>query len=463
MEACVHAATAPFDASACRPGLHSRPGPGGDGGGPLRRPDGHGARPAVLDQLPPARRPGAGGHRGHAGRAGVRAPGRRGRDRGGGVGAGGDAGHAAGVRLACRRALLRLRRALGRGRAQRAGDRELRLGRAGAAGGLPLRQGQRAPVGRPRAHGRHLLPGAVAAVQPRLRRADRRGRDQPLRHHRRRPLVGATSTARGCGCACSRARRRRARCGASRRAVGRQPAPQAPWTFGPWFQTGQPNVVPVEEERAITAAQRGAGAPVSVAETQMHYLPCGAHKGREAAERERTDSFHRDGLARLVYFNPLLCASYSAVFARAAAAGVLQRGALGRAVPLPGVRRRVGPAGLHPGAAGPVRLHPPGRRGLLRRPGARGGGRRRRRLDGGLRRVHAAGSCASTTARTGDAAHNRYPTDYHCALAADRAELRPPARALPALGLDRQRRAAPRWSGAATRPRSGASTGSARP
>jgi hypothetical protein len=39
---------------------------------------------------------------------------------------------------------------------------------------------------------------------------------------------------------------------------------------------------------------------VSVAETQMHYLPCGAHKGREAAERERTDSFHRDGLARLV-------------------------------------------------------------------------------------------------------------------------------------------------------------------
>ena len=88
-------------------------------------------------------------------------------------------------------------------------------------------------------------------------------------------------------------------------AVGRQPPPQAPWTFGPWFQTGQPNVVPVEEERAITKAQRDAGAPVSVAETQMHYLPCGAHKGREAAERERTDSFHRDGLARLVYFNPL--------------------------------------------------------------------------------------------------------------------------------------------------------------
>ncbi len=45
----------------------------------------------------------------------------------------------------------------------------------------------------------------------------------------------------------------------------------------------------------------------------------------------------------------------------------------------------------------------------------------------------------------------------------DRAELRPPAGALPALGLDRQPRAVPRWSGAATRPRSGASTASARP
>ena len=38
---------------------------------------------------------------------------------------------------------------------------------------------------------------------------------------------------------------------------------------------------------------------------------------------------------------------------------------------------------------------------------------------------------------TGDAAHNRYPTDYHCALQRIAARVRPPAGALPALGLDR--------------------------
>ena len=47
--------------------------------------------------------------------------------------------------------------------------------------------------------------------------------------------------------------------------------------------------MPVAEERAITKAQRDAGAPVSVAETQMHYLPCGAQRGREAAERALAD------------------------------------------------------------------------------------------------------------------------------------------------------------------------------
>lgn len=129
-------------------------------------------------------------------------------------------------------------------------------------------------------------------------------------------------------------------------AVGRQPPPQAPWTFGPWFQTGQPNVVPVEDERAIVKAQRDAGVPVSVAETQMHYLPCGAHKGREGAERERTDAFHGAGLARLVYFNPSLCSSYRAVYDRAAAAGVLQKGPGGAPFQYPAFVGGSGPAGF---------------------------------------------------------------------------------------------------------------------
>ncbi len=113
------------------------------------------------------------------------------------------------------------------------------------------------------------------------------------------------------------------------------------------------------------------GAPVSAAETQMHFLPCGAHRGIEADERERTAAFHREGLARLVYFNPSLCASY---LRRVPAGGRRRRASARRgrrAVHLARVRWRRRAAGLHPGAARPVRLHASGHRGLLRRAGPR--------------------------------------------------------------------------------------------
>ena len=198
-------------------------------------------------------------------------------------------------------------------------------------------------------------------------------------------------------------------------AVGRQPAPQAPWTFGPWFQTGQPNVVPVEEERAITKAQRDAGAPVSVAETQMHYLPCGAHKGREAAERERTDSFHHDGLARLVYFNPLLCVSYTDVFNRAAAAGVLQKGPAGLPFVYPAFVGGSGPAGFTEEPLAQFDFTNPATAGFyagLVREAVEGG------ADGWMEDFGESTPPAVVQhdGSTGDAAHNRYPTDYHCAI-----------------------------------------------
>ena len=197
--------------------------------------------------------------------------------------------------------------------------------------------------------------------------------------------------------------------------VGRQPAPQAPWTFGPWFQTGQPNVVPVEEERAITKVQRDAGVPVSVAETQMHYLPCGAHKGREAAERERTDSFHRDGLARLVYFNPLLCASYTNVFNRAASAGVLQKGLGGLPFLYPAFVGGSGPAGFTEEPLAQFDFTHPATKGFytkLVREAVDGG------ADGWMEDFGESTppSIVQHDGSTGDAAHNRYPTDYHCAL-----------------------------------------------
>ena len=107
--------------------------------------------------------------------------------------------------------------------------------------------------------------------------------------------------------------------------TGRQPHARAPWVYGPWFQTGQPNVIPPEEEAGIIRTLRRADAAVSAMETQMHFLPCGAQRGLEDYERRRTARAHAAGLAQLAYFNPHLCESYQPVFGEAAAAGLLQR------------------------------------------------------------------------------------------------------------------------------------------
>jgi alpha-glucosidase (family GH31 glycosyl hydrolase) len=108
-------------------------------------------------------------------------------------------------------------------------------------------------------------------------------------------------------------------------ATGRQPPPAAAWFYGPWFQTGHANQVPLEREREIVDRLRGAGAPASAAETHMRRLPAGAHVGRRDGERARTAMFHAAGLACLTYFNPMVAEEYEPVFARAAAEGMLQR------------------------------------------------------------------------------------------------------------------------------------------
>ncbi len=196
--------------------------------------------------------------------------------------------------------------------------------------------------------------------------------------------------------------------------VGRQPAPSQPASFGPWFQTGQPNVVPTEEERAIARAQRDAGAAVSAMETQMHHLPCGAHEGRKDAERERSASAHAEGLARLVYFNPSLCVTYQKEYAKADAAGALQRVA-GASFAFPAFVGGAGPIGFtieplaqydftHPATA---RLY-----GDLIREAVELG------ADGWMEDFGEGTPPQATfhDGTTGDAAHNRYPVDYHCAV-----------------------------------------------
>jgi alpha-glucosidase (family GH31 glycosyl hydrolase) len=105
--------------------------------------------------------------------------------------------------------------------------------------------------------------------------------------------------------------------------TGRQPAPAAPWFFGPWFQ-------PKGDDSTNIDALRKADAPASVMQTYTHYLPCGDQQGREEAERARTAAGHAAGLAVTTYFNPMICTDYQPVYDEAAANGYLTKNALGQ-------------------------------------------------------------------------------------------------------------------------------------
>jgi alpha-glucosidase (family GH31 glycosyl hydrolase) len=99
------------------------------------------------------------------------------------------------------------------------------------------------------------------------------------------------------------------------RATGRQPPAPAPWVFGPWVQPTGGLPEQLEDLELLQATD----APLSVAQTYLHYLPCGDQHGRRAAERERTAAVHALGLAITTYFNPMLCTDYQPVYDQAAA------------------------------------------------------------------------------------------------------------------------------------------------
>lgn len=96
---------------------------------------------------------------------------------------------------------------------------------------------------------------------------------------------------------------------------GRQPKP-APWLFGPWYQ-------PTDEKKPLELAQRfrDEDVPVTLAQTYTHYLPCGAQKGKEKAERERVAAYHALGYRITTYFNPHVCTTYQPVYDEMAANG----------------------------------------------------------------------------------------------------------------------------------------------
>jgi alpha-glucosidase (family GH31 glycosyl hydrolase) len=112
------------------------------------------------------------------------------------------------------------------------------------------------------------------------------------------------------------------------RHTGRQPAPVAPWVLGPWFQPGG--------DAAAEAAQvdklRNADAPLSVAQTYVHYLPCGDQRADPGAGPALTAAMHARGVAVTTYFNPMICESYAPRFDQAVAAGALTRDSAGGAL-----------------------------------------------------------------------------------------------------------------------------------
>ena len=222
-------------------------------------------------------------------------------------------------------------------------------------------------------------------------------------------------------------------------ATGRQPKAAAPWVYGPWFQTGQPNVIPLTDEAAFIRALREGDAPVSAAETQMHYLPCGAQRGRADYIAARTAQFHAAGFAHLGYFNPLLCVSYDSAYSAAAAAGVLQEEA-GTEAPFtyPAFVGGDGPAGFTVEPLAQFDFAAPGAEafyeGLVREAFDAG-------YDGWMEDFgeYTAPNVVAADGRAGSALHNRYPTDYHCAVARIAARLDRP--------LTRHQRSG--WTGAA--------------
>ena len=279
---------------------------------------------------------------------------------------------------------------------------------------LERRGGQRAAR---RAHGGRRAP--AAALQPQLLRRPR-ARRRARAVHRASP-------------------------GASRRAP-------APWVFGPWVQpTGG-----TDEQLALLDGLQEADAPLSVAQTYLHYLPCGAQRGRRDAEQARTAGRARarprdhhipqpDGLHRL---RPGLRPG-----------GGERRADRERARRSPTCSSTRPP---RPFQVAEFDFTSPAGRAAYALGRRRGDRRRPRRLDGGLRRVHAARLADRPPAMPGPCDAQPLSARLPLRGAEAIADAPRPVVALPALRLDRRRARARRWSGAATRRPPGTSTACAR-
>jgi alpha-glucosidase (family GH31 glycosyl hydrolase) len=106
-------------------------------------------------------------------------------------------------------------------------------------------------------------------------------------------------------------------------AVGRQPAPAAPWQLGPWWQPTGPDSASLPERF------REEDVPGSVIQTYTHYLPGGGQVGRRDQEKAMVKGLQGSGYAVTTYFNPMVSLVYSPVFSEAVSQGALLKCVLG--------------------------------------------------------------------------------------------------------------------------------------
>jgi alpha-glucosidase (family GH31 glycosyl hydrolase) len=199
-------------------------------------------------------------------------------------------------------------------------------------------------------------------------------------------------------------------------ATGRQPEPSR-WFFGPWYQSGHSNHVPLEKEKRQVELLRGS--PASVVETHCRYLPRGEDRGHTEEERARTEFFHSQGLAVLSYLNPLVSCDYHEAFDVAAAATALQKDDAG----LPYVFQAY--------VGGRVPPHTDeAQYDFSNRQAVRRWGQVAARLvsagyDGWMEDFgeYTPLDAYAADGATGSALHNRYPTEYHAAAAEVAADL----------------------------------------
>ena len=199
-------------------------------------------------------------------------------------------------------------------------------------------------------------------------------------------------------------------------ATGRQPEPER-WFFGPWYQSGHSNHVPLQEEKRQADLLDGTSA--SVVETHCRYLPLGEDQGREQDERARTSFFHSMGLAALSYINPLVGRDYAVAFDAAVEGGALQRDRSGQPYVF---QAYVG--GREPPHTDEAQYDFPSPQAnrcwteIARRIVDAG-------YDGWMEDFgeYTPLDSVGSNGKTGPAAHNRYPTDYHASASATAAEL----------------------------------------